>query len=181
MQLFSSLTIDQKIQVWNAIGTWVAGIGTLAAVVVSLYLARDSQRVRLGLTVGIREVHVLGHGLLNRVIVFEVVNLCDRPVTITSVGWVVRKYWRKKWFVQIPSEEFLGSLPRRLERSDSLIVGVRVKEEGQPISDLRSQFSQFAGSKIASLRGYAVTSTGEVVLARIDNSFLNELREAKAE
>ena len=48
------MTLVQKIQIWNAIGAWFAGIATFFAVLVSLYLARKSERLNLKASVGIR-------------------------------------------------------------------------------------------------------------------------------
>jgi hypothetical protein len=57
----SPMTLDQEIQVWAAIGTWFAGLGTLAAVIVALYLAKRVEKVRLRVHAGLRVV-VLGDG-----------------------------------------------------------------------------------------------------------------------
>ena len=35
----AGMTLDQKIQIWVAVGTWVAGLATFAAVILALYLA----------------------------------------------------------------------------------------------------------------------------------------------
>jgi len=59
------LTLEQKIQIWNAIGTGLAAIATFAAVIVALYLARRAEnlreKLRLKIQVGLRDV-VVGDG-----------------------------------------------------------------------------------------------------------------------
>lgn len=52
------MTFEQQINIWNAVGTWLAGIATFAAVLVSLYLARKSERIRITATAGLRQVFV---------------------------------------------------------------------------------------------------------------------------
>lgn len=42
---FSQFTIDQQIQIWNMVGTWLAGLATFMAVFVSLRLARRSEEL----------------------------------------------------------------------------------------------------------------------------------------
>ena len=80
------MTLDQKIQIWNAIGTWLAGIATVLAVIVALYLAKKSNKLRLKIQVGLREV-VVGEGSPPKQHVsFDVTNLGERPVAINSVG-----------------------------------------------------------------------------------------------
>ncbi|MGI9071073.1 MAG: hypothetical protein ACR2JB_07070, partial [Bryobacteraceae bacterium] len=56
-----AMTLDQEIQVWVAIGTWVSGIGALTAVVTALYLTRRVEKVRLHAHAGLRVV-ILGDG-----------------------------------------------------------------------------------------------------------------------
>jgi len=54
------MTLDQQIQMWNVIGTWLAGIATFAAVVLSLRLARKAKSIRLQANAGIRLIFA-GH------------------------------------------------------------------------------------------------------------------------
>ena len=89
------MTFDQKIQVWVAVGTWVAGLATLAAVVVALYLARRTEKVRLNVHVGLRVV-VIGDGSpFQEHLSISVTNVGERSVTINTVGWAVGK--GKQW------------------------------------------------------------------------------------
>ena len=37
------MTFEQKVQLWMVVGTWVAGLATLAAVMTSLYFARSAE------------------------------------------------------------------------------------------------------------------------------------------
>jgi len=79
------MTLDQKIQVWVAAGTWLSSIGTIAAVIVALYLASLTERVRLRIQVGLR-VMIVGDGSPPEDhLSIEVTNLGERPVTINSV------------------------------------------------------------------------------------------------
>jgi hypothetical protein len=57
----AGMTLDQKIQIWVAVGTWVAGLATLAAVIVALRLAKQVEKVKLKVHVGLREL-VMGDG-----------------------------------------------------------------------------------------------------------------------
>jgi len=38
------------LEFWGVLGAWLSGIGTVAAVLVSLHLARQDQRIRLGVS-----------------------------------------------------------------------------------------------------------------------------------
>ncbi|MDM0029827.1 hypothetical protein [Variovorax saccharolyticus] len=84
------LSTDHWIRIWNAAGTWLAGIGTIAAVFLSHFLARASRRVHVKADVGIMR-YFPGNGPAIEVVTFEVANGADRAVTITEVGWKVGK------------------------------------------------------------------------------------------
>lgn len=98
-----AMTLDQQIQIWNAIGTGVAGIATFSAVLVSLYLASRGDRIRLKVFAGHRLV-IRGDGTppeehLN----IGVTNLGDRAVTVNTVGWAVGKRKQRRHCIQTVS------------------------------------------------------------------------------
>lgn len=94
------MTLDQKIQIWIAIGSWLAGIGTITATVVALYLARRVEKVRLRVRVGLMQV-VMGDGTpFQEHLGIDVTNAGERPVTINAIGWAVGKGKERKFAVQ---------------------------------------------------------------------------------
>ena len=94
------VTLDQKIQIWIAIGSWLAGVGTVAATVVALYLARRVEKLRLRICVGLMQV-VMGDGTpFQEHLGIDVTNAGERPVTINAVGWAVGKGKRRKYAIQ---------------------------------------------------------------------------------
>lgn len=94
------MTLDQKIQIWIAIGSWLAGIGTVGATAVALYLARRVEKLRLRIRVGLMEV-VMGDGTpFQEHLGIDVTNAGERPVTINSVGWAVGKGKRRRYAIQ---------------------------------------------------------------------------------
>src|SRR5215469_13441862 len=85
------MTLDQKIQIWIAIGSWLAGVGTIAATVVALYLARRGEKLSLRVSVALMDV-IMGDGspFLEHLGI-DVTNNGERPVTIIQIGWAVGK------------------------------------------------------------------------------------------
>ena len=69
------MTFDQKIQVWNAVGTWMAGVATFLAVLVSLYLARKGDAVNIKANVGVRLVFAGDGSDAEEHVGFDIVNL----------------------------------------------------------------------------------------------------------
>ncbi len=83
-----SLTVDQQIEVWNAVGTWFAGLATFGAVVFSLFVLRRSEKVRLRVTVGLRTV-IGGAAPRQEIVSIHMTNLGDRAATIMNISWRV--------------------------------------------------------------------------------------------
>ena len=56
----------ETFQILNTIGTWFAGIGTVSAVIVSLYLASRNSKVQLKICAGHRVLATPGQARLRR-------------------------------------------------------------------------------------------------------------------
>src|SRR2546427_6631611 len=105
------MTLDQKIQIWVAVGTWFAGLATLAAVIVALRLAKQVEKVKLKVHVGLREL-VMGDGSpYQEYLVISVTNWGERAVTINSAGWAVGKGQHRKFAFQTVAWVYSSNYP----------------------------------------------------------------------
>ena len=94
------MTLDQNIQIWMTVGTWVSSIGTIAAVISALYLAKRIENVHLNVQVGLMQV-VIGDGSgFQEHVGISVTNLGERPVTVNTVGWAIGKGKKRKFAIQ---------------------------------------------------------------------------------
>lgn len=94
------MTLDQKIQICIAIGSWFAGVGTVAATIVALHLARRVEKLRLRIRVGLMQV-VMGDGTpFQEHLGIDVTNAGERAVTINAIGWAVGNGKRRKYAIQ---------------------------------------------------------------------------------
>ncbi|KQW57073.1 hypothetical protein [Variovorax sp. Root411] len=158
----ASLSLDQWIQIANAVGTWVAGLGTLAAVIVSLWLALDSRRVRLKTRVGIYWL-IPGDGTQRTEFVnFDVTNVAERPVTISSVGWVIGRGKARRFALQDVSQ-MLDDVPRRLDHGQKANFATELSRSAWLgyIADFVQE------SPIKTMRGTVTTSVGTIVEAEL--------------
>jgi hypothetical protein len=85
----------------TAIGAWLGAIATFAAVVVSLWLATRSERVRLRGAAAILHVFAGDGSPPEEFVGITAVNLGDRPVTINSVGWRIGRWKWKRYCIQV--------------------------------------------------------------------------------
>jgi hypothetical protein len=83
------------LHLWETAGTWLAGVATLLAVIVSLVLARRD-RIRLGISAGHRiEVVPGAAGPYPEFLVIAVRNVGSRPATIEGIGW--HRRFARRW------------------------------------------------------------------------------------
>jgi len=176
----STMTLDQQIQVWNAIGTWVAGIATFAAVLVSLYLARRGDRIRLKLFAGLWLV-IRGDGSppeehLN----ISVTNLGDRSVTVETVGWAVGKRKQRRYCIQTVSGPWTAQYPIELAHGKSANFMVSFIHTPTWLPKFANEFLKSLSDKeIDTLVVQAHTSVGQTIEAKPENDLIERLKKAR--
>lgn len=176
------MTLDQKIQVWVAIGTWVAGLGTFAAVVAALYLSIRVEKVRLKVHVGLREV-ILGDGSpFQKHLGISVTNLGERPVTINSVGWAIGKRKRREFALQPVSGPHTNQWPIELAHGKSANFMVSFLETPHWAREFATGFvKDLSDASLKTLVAQIHTSVGQTVEVRPEQGLLERLKKAGAE
>jgi len=166
------LTVDQQIQIWNAVGTWVAGMAGFGAVVTSLYLATRTSRVRLRTSATIWATYG-GTGKTDESVVIDVTNIGERPVTITGVGWRAGGWRRRKY-----GSQTLGYnsdlLPMELAHGQSAAYRVSLGQAPYWASELHSKL--LGHTSLRSLRATVTTSVGTMVLIKPSEAILAPLK-----
>lgn len=173
------MTFDQQIQVWNVIGTWLAGIATFAAVVLSLHLARKADAIRLQANAGIRLIFAGDGTPAEEHVGISAVNRSDRPVTINSIGWRIGKGKNARHCIQPVKGQYTHQLPKQLAHGDqaSFLVSFRAMP-GWP-KDFATGFIQdLRPRNLKTLRAIIHTSVGESVEVVPEKNLLERLREA---
>ena len=99
----------------NSFAAWLSALGTLAAVIVALYIANMQNRVRLRVSATKQRLVASGQRIKDGepVVIVSVTNLSHRAVKVSGVYWQAR--WRKSQSLQLPSDHPLSAqLPREL-------------------------------------------------------------------
>lgn len=81
------------VQEWQAIGTWVAGLATVAAVITSLWLAMHQNRIKLAVSVSHWLLIRTGSSKSSEYCGIHVTNIGYRPARIVSVTWRAGARW----------------------------------------------------------------------------------------
>ena len=172
------MTLDQKLQVWMTVGTWVAGLATLLAVMTSLHLARRAERIRLRVFVGLREI-IRGDGSPPQTqVCFDVTNAGERPVVVNTIGWVVGKRKKRRYCIQPVSGPWTQQYPIELTHGKNARFMVSLSAT----PDWFEHFSGFvddpSGRSLKTLRAQVFTSVGRPVEVKPEDGLISKLREA---
>src|SRR4029078_4627353 len=98
--LFQKIMDKETWQFINTFAPWLSAIGTISAVIVSLYFSTKSRRIDLKVDAVLNTI--VPQGMPNRdYVTISVVNMGHRAATITNIGWRIG-FFRKRHFVQVP-------------------------------------------------------------------------------
>lgn len=125
----------------NSFSSWLSAFGTIAAVIVALYLARIDKRVRLEVSAGIRLIVTPGvPGPHPEYLAIRIVNIGHREVQVTNIGWKVGLL-KKKLAVQTTIKDGLSSdLPVRLKDGQEASYCIPLNENTNWLRDFVKDF-----------------------------------------
>lgn len=171
------MTLDQKIQVWVAIGTWIAGLATLAAVIVALRLAKQVEKVKLKVHVGLREL-VMGDGSpFQEHLVISVTNLGERAVTINSAGWAVGKGKHRRFAFQTVAGVYSANYPVELTYGKEANFMISFLLAPNWLKDFATGFVRDLSDKnVKTLVAQIHTSVGQTIEVKPESGLLEALK-----
>ena len=133
----------EKMQLWNVLGTWFAGFGTVCTAVIALCLARNVAKVKLN-------VNVCVDGQQDDRVVIFVTNLGERSVTIIRVGWRIRKRRQQTFKNLFPNALSGDQHPKEIKhgelvRLDAKLGSLRCFVQEKSLKTLRLQIDTSVG------------------------------------
>ena len=169
------MSFDQTVQILGLAGSWIAGLGSLAAAVIALWLARRVNKVSLQSWVGIRTTFG-GGGPQQDVVNFRVTNVGERPVTISTIGWCIGKGKRRHYFIQMLSGVVGDHLPKKIEHGETATFIVSLSES----PDFFEKFAKHVidenyTNKLKTIRVLIHTSVGHLENVAPDKNLLDKL------
>lgn len=171
----------------NTFADWFSAFATIAAVWLSLWLARKATQPKAKLRCAV--VFTIGNGFPQRdYLSFSVVNTGDRPIRITNIGWKLglsglTGQAKKRFAVQLlGAEAYMNSpLPVDLAHGETASWYLSIED----IHDGETWVQKFVRKMIAgrwawlnlmTLRAQAYTSTGHVFSAKPSLDLIKLLR-----
>jgi hypothetical protein len=162
----------------SIIGSWLAGIGSLCAAIVALWLARRSEKIDLLINVDERLMIGEGQAEHPRYLWIKIVNRGNRNVIINSLGWRIGGK-DKKYCIQLINNPYSSKLPIELSFGHEATYLVPFFGE----ADWLNQFSNdFIGghitTKLRKLYFQVHTSVGKSIESEIGKNLRDALIEA---
>lgn len=131
---------QQVLNVITAIAAIASAIGTVAAVVVALYLARRDERLRLRVTNAFYIGALVGETryVTGEEFSLTITNLGHRRVTITGIEFHYGRFRGVRGFVIFPPSPYNTQLPAILEESDSATMAMPIRHFEKTIREFAS-------------------------------------------
>ncbi|MDL2123807.1 MAG: hypothetical protein LWX51_12165 [Deltaproteobacteria bacterium] len=162
-------------------GSWLAGIGSLTAVITSLWLSRRSNVIRLGIRAKHVQLVTPGEKEAPDYVQVNIVNKGLRPAKITGVGWRIG-ILKKVHFVQLFGDINSDKLPKMLNEGEEANLLVKFHENFDDddwiVSFPRKALLPNPKWKAKNLKVIVFTSVGQSFKKKIDKNFRKTLIEA---
>jgi hypothetical protein len=111
--------IKQDWQFINSFADWFSAFGTIAAVIVALYLARQDKRIRLLATAGHRVIVSQGSKEPHpQYLTIRITNVGHRDVQVIGIGWRIGLFKKSYADQTIICDGISSTLPVRLSDGD---------------------------------------------------------------
>ena len=169
------------LELWNVIGTWIASIGTVSAVITSLWLAYHQGRVKLNVVAGHRQLVTQGSKNIPDCCMINVVNTGTRPAKIVRVGWEAGRFKSKKYMIQMFGFPGFDDVPKTLQEGEETIFMVPFCANGDDkdwIVRFPQRLAEGNPKIINSLRAVVYTSVGQSFKVKVENGLIEKLQES---
>lgn len=179
------------LQLWSVIGTWVAGIGTVGAVITSLWLARHQNTIKLKVSAGYRLLITPGTQETRDYCSIRVVNVSLRPAKVTHVawqithvhvGWQVGKWRKKQYILQTFGSPGFDDVPKTLHEGEEANFMIPFVSSGGGEDWIASFPKDLVGEDspklIKTLKVTVHTSVGQSFKRKVEGNLIKKLEES---
>ncbi len=167
----------------NSFAPWLAALGTISAVVVSLLLALRTTKIKLKTKAAIYNIVAPGQRVSDspEYVQIQVVNHGFRDATVNGIMWSYKPVLgRRRTFVMVPpANPYSSTLPAKIAHGDSanfLLTIDEFKRGADTLLDVVLKAKR-PESAVGRIRAGVYTSTGDEFLTRIDKTLREQLLE----
>jgi hypothetical protein len=164
---------------YNGFANWFAALGSFAAAAAALYIASRANRISAKVSITRSLIVYSGQSTRLDVIAFRIVNTGDRRIRVTNIGWMWGKK-KKRFAVQTCDPAQSTRIPCDLEYGEEATFIVPFAPPyGTWLSEQSPKmFDGHPKSEVNTLRAQFHTSVGKTFIAKPEESFFQEIRDA---
>lgn len=172
---------SETLQLWNVIGTWVASIGTVSAVITSLWLAYHQGKLKLNVFAGHRLLITQGLDEKPEYCLVKVVNTSSKPAKIVSIGWEAGRFKDKVHMLQVFGIPESDNVPKMLQEGEEASFFIPFNLQGND-EDWIVRFPKYLNeggkNRIPSLKVTIHTSVGQTFKKKVEKNLIEKLEES---
>ncbi len=162
----------------NTFAPWLSAIGTISAVIVSLYLANKDKKIKLKVTAGYRLLlKPSKKGNTDEYLFIGIVNKWYREVQITNIGWKTGIV-RKRRFVQmvIQNDGISSAMPIRLKDGEEAKYFIPLNNKTNWIDNFKlNVIKKYPRIDLHFVRIQIYTSIDKIFESRIERGLRDKL------
>ena len=163
------------LNILNVIGTWIAAIGTVGAVITSLWLASSNNKVKLRISANSSFLVIPGVSSHKEVCLINIANIGTRPIKINNIGWYIGKGKKKIQLIQNTNGSTTGTIPKTLMEHEDISIDIAfINNNVNWIEDMAKLASKH---DINTLQIVATTNIGITFREKADSSLINSIKE----
>jgi hypothetical protein len=162
--------MENTLQLWSVIGTWIASIGTVSAVITSLWLANSVNKIKLKVSAGHRILISPLEKNNNSYCYINVVNTGSKPLKIINIGWQAGRFKNKQQMVQIfglPNSDDVPKMLTEGEEATFLVPFHLHNNEKDWLNSMANMLTEKTNN-INSLKVCVLTSVGQQFIVAAD-------------
>jgi hypothetical protein len=170
------------LNILNVIGTWIAAIGTVGAVITSLWLASSNNKVKLKISANSSFLIIPGipHKEVCRI---NIANIGIRPIKINNIGWHIGKGKKKIQLLQKTNGSTIDTIPKTLMEHEDISIDIDFISENvnKNVNWIENMARLAMKHNINTLQIIVTTNIGEIFKAKVNKSLINSINEKKKE
>lgn len=171
----------------NTFAPWLSAIGTIAAVITSLYLAKRGDALKLKIQARVMLLIAEGQEGQPEYLNVTIINIRRREATITALGWETGLFKKNYFYWMIPRNRLSAAIPVTLKDGQRAEYMMPMSDFDRLLGDIGRKFisGRLSFIKAHFIRISATASTGDNFKSRVNKSlrdrFFKLAREAKEE
>ncbi|WP_294962005.1 hypothetical protein [Sulfurimonas sp.] len=167
------------LNILSVIGTWIAAIGTVGAVITSLWLASSNNRVKLKISAETNSLLSSNESGHKEVCLIHIVNIGTRPIKINNIGWTIGKGKKKITLLQNTNGSTIDNVPKTILENED--INIDISFIGNKLNWIENMAKFAMKHDIDTLQIIATTNINKTFKAKAGKSIISSILKKKKE